>query len=83
MPSTCTANSAIYTEEEQVFGAQEAMPITDAETSCINASTQGTNNQMTSTTPLHADHGTGSNIRMPTNEQLGQNTSDAATPPSL
>jgi hypothetical protein len=39
MPSTCTANSAIYTEEEQVFGAQEAMPITDAETPCINAST--------------------------------------------
>jgi len=35
---------------------------------------------MTGTTPLHADQGTGSNIRMPTNEQQGQNTSDAATP---
>ena len=30
--------------------------------------------------PATRDHGTGSNIRIPTNEQEGQNTSDAATP---
>jgi len=73
-----TANSANSTADEQDYATQEALHNPEAVTSSsIDASSAGINNQMTGITPLHADHCTGSSIRMSTDEQ-GQNTTDAA-----